>query len=63
LSFVVSLGYLGFLIGPILVGAASTVVGLPVALAIPALLALFVSLGAGALGRTNSLDNRRPVPS
>jgi len=49
LSVVVSLGYLGFLLGPILIGAASTVVGLPAALAIPAVLALFVSLGAGAL--------------
>jgi fucose permease len=51
LSFVVSLGYMGFLLGPILIGAASTVVGLPGALAIPAVLALCVSLGAGALRR------------
>ena len=49
LSVVVSLGYLGFLLGPILIGAASTVVGLPAALAIPAVLALFVSFGARAL--------------
>jgi len=49
LSFVVSLGYMGFLLGPILIGAASTAVGLPAALAIPAALALFVSLGAAAL--------------
>jgi len=49
LSVVVSLGYLGFLLGPILIGAASTAVGLPAALAIPAVLALFVSLGAGSL--------------
>jgi predicted MFS family arabinose efflux permease len=49
LSLVVSIGYLGFLLGPILIGSASTVVGLPRALAIPAVLALFVSLSAGVL--------------
>jgi predicted MFS family arabinose efflux permease len=54
LSLVVSLGYLGFLLGPILIGAASTVVGLPAALAIPAVLALALTLGAGAL---------RPLPA
>lgn len=58
LSLVVSIGYLGFLLGPILVGAASTVVGLPAALAIPAALALFVSLGAGMLS-AKSVDNSR----
>ncbi len=49
LSTVVSIGYLGFLLGPILIGAASTVVGLPRALAIPVVLALFVAASATAL--------------
>ncbi|MFC3738626.1 MFS transporter [Paractinoplanes deccanensis] len=49
LSTVVSIGYLGFLLGPILIGAAATVVTLPVALAIPVVLSLFVALSAPAL--------------
>jgi fucose permease len=49
LSQVVSLGYAGFVVGPILIGGASTVVGLPKALGIPALLVLFVAAAAGAL--------------
>jgi fucose permease len=49
LSQVVSLGYAGFVIGPILIGGASTVVGLPIALAVPALLVLFVAAAASAL--------------
>ncbi|MEU0563189.1 MFS transporter [Dactylosporangium sp. NPDC006015] len=49
LARVVGLGYLGFLLGPVLIGAASTVVGLPGALAIPVLLALFVAATAPAL--------------
>jgi MFS family permease len=49
LSLVVSLGYVGFLIGPIVIGSVSTFIGLPGALAIPALLVLFVALGASAL--------------
>jgi predicted MFS family arabinose efflux permease len=43
LSTVVSIGYLGFLLGPILIGAAATVVGLRAALWIPVILALFVA--------------------
>lgn len=54
LSQVVSMGYAGFLIGPILIGGASTIVGLPQALGIPSLLVLLVAVGAFAL---------RPVPS
>jgi predicted MFS family arabinose efflux permease len=46
---VASIGYLGFLTGPVLIGAAAGLVGLPRALAIPALLALFVALAARAL--------------
>jgi fucose permease len=49
LSQVVSMGYAGFLIGPILIGGASTIVGLPRALGIPALLVLLVAAGATAL--------------
>jgi predicted MFS family arabinose efflux permease len=49
LARVVGLGYLGFLLGPVLIGAASTVVGLPGALAIPVVLALFVAATAPAL--------------
>ncbi|HWS33006.1 MAG TPA: MFS transporter, partial [Actinoplanes sp.] len=52
LSTVVSIGYLGFLLGPIAIGAASTVVGLTVALWIPVVLALFVAASAGSLRRT-----------
>ncbi|MEV4704271.1 MFS transporter [Actinoplanes sp. NPDC049316] len=49
LSTVVSIGYVGFLLGPILIGAAATVVGLPSALWIPVVLALFVAAGARAM--------------
>ncbi|MGP2436183.1 MFS transporter [Streptomyces sp. JW3] len=49
LSLVVSLGYAGFLVGPIVVGSVSTVTGLPTALAVPALLVLCVAVGARAL--------------
>ncbi|MFC4536013.1 MFS transporter [Sphaerisporangium dianthi] len=49
LARVASLGYLGFLTGPVLIGAASELLDLPRALAIPALLALFVALAAPAV--------------
>ncbi|SFF93078.1 Predicted arabinose efflux permease, MFS family [Actinoplanes philippinensis] len=49
LSTVVSIGYVGFLLGPIAIGAAATFVGLPVALGIPVVLAVFVALSAGSL--------------
>ncbi|MFE4824994.1 MFS transporter, partial [Streptomyces sp. NPDC056704] len=49
LSLVVSLGYVGFLVGPLVIGGVSTIVGLPVALGIPALLVFLVALGAPAL--------------
>lgn len=51
LSTVVSIGYLGFLLGPIAIGAASTVVGLSAALWIPMVLALFVAASAGSIKR------------
>ncbi|MDY7083664.1 MAG: MFS transporter [Actinomycetota bacterium] len=49
LSTVVSIGYVGFLLGPLLIGAAATVVSLPTALWIPVVLTLVVAAAAGAL--------------
>jgi predicted MFS family arabinose efflux permease len=49
---VASLGFLGFLTGPLLIGGAAELVGLARALTIPALLALFVALTASALRRS-----------
>jgi predicted MFS family arabinose efflux permease len=49
LSTVVSIGYVGFLLGPIAIGAAATVVGLTTALWIPVVLAAFVAASAGAI--------------
>ncbi|GAB2458826.1 hypothetical protein GCM10027187_28170 [Streptosporangium sandarakinum] len=46
LARVAGLGYAGFLAGPILIGGLAEVVGLPLALAVPALLAGSVALGA-----------------
>jgi fucose permease len=57
LSQVVSLGYAGFVIGPIVIGSASTVVGLPRALEIPALLVLLVAVGATALRPARHIDS------
>ncbi|WP_405148352.1 MFS transporter [Sphaerisporangium sp. NBC_01403] len=55
LARVASLSYLGFLTGPVLIGAASEVLDLPRALAVPALLAIFVALAAPAV--------RKPAPA
>ncbi|WP_433689122.1 MFS transporter [Micromonospora carbonacea] len=66
LSTVVSIGYLGFLFGPILIGAAATVVGLPSALWIPVVLAVFVAAGATAMrapSRAGEKQDNAPVPS
>lgn len=49
LSTVVSIGYVGFLLGPIAIGAAATAVGLTTALWIPVVLALFVAASAGTI--------------
>ncbi|WP_254549941.1 MFS transporter [Catellatospora tritici] len=46
---VASLGFLGFVVGPIVIGAAAEVTGLPAALSVPAVLALFVAASAAAL--------------
>jgi predicted MFS family arabinose efflux permease len=50
---VASLGFLGFIIGPILIGGLAELVGLPAALAVPVVLVLAVASAAPAL---------RPVP-
>ncbi|GIG89815.1 MFS transporter [Plantactinospora endophytica] len=62
LARVAGLGYLGFLVGPVVIGGVAELFGLPRALAIPALLALFVALAAGAV-RPRSERERptRPV--
>ncbi|MET8051892.1 MFS transporter [Streptosporangium sp. NPDC005286] len=52
LARVSSLGYVGFLTGPVLIGGAAELMDLPRALGIPALLAFFVALAAGALRAT-----------
>lgn len=46
---VASVGFLGFVVGPVLIGAVSGLVGLPCALAIPVVLVLFVAATASAL--------------
>jgi predicted MFS family arabinose efflux permease len=46
---VASLGFIGFLVGPVVIGGAAELVDLPAALAIPAVLALFVAATAPAL--------------
>jgi predicted MFS family arabinose efflux permease len=46
---VASLGFLGFVVGPVVIGAASQWVGLAPALVIPAVLAGFVAVAASAL--------------
>ncbi|MGN9844199.1 MFS transporter [Nonomuraea sp. H19] len=49
LARVAAIGYLGFLSGPVVIGAVAELTGLPRALAVPALLAAFVALTATAL--------------
>ncbi len=46
---VASIGWLGFFAGPVLIGGTAELAGLPVALAIPVVLALFVAIAARAL--------------
>jgi predicted MFS family arabinose efflux permease len=46
---VASLGFLGFVVGPVLIGLISGLVGLPWALAVPVVLVLFVAAAATAL--------------
>jgi MFS family permease len=61
LSLVVAIGYAGFLLGPILIGAAATVVGLPTALWIPVVLAGFVAACAGAMRVPPGVPRPAPV--
>lgn len=49
ISRVAGLGFLGFVVGPVVIGAFAQAVGLAWALAVPAVLAGFVALSAGAL--------------
>lgn len=46
---VASVGFLGFVVGPVLIGAVSGLVGLPWALTLPVVLVLFVAAAAPAL--------------
>jgi MFS family permease len=50
---VASLGFLGFVVGPVVIGGIAQLVGLAVALAVPAVLALFVALAAPALSEVD----------
>jgi predicted MFS family arabinose efflux permease len=63
LARVAGLGYLGMLAGPVLIGGASEVIGLPAALAIPAVLALFVAVTASAVRPTSPTTARDTVPA
>jgi predicted MFS family arabinose efflux permease len=55
---VAGLGFLGFVVGPVVIGAAAQRFGLPHALLIPAVLALFVAAAAQALA-----PQRPPAPA
>jgi predicted MFS family arabinose efflux permease len=46
---VAGMGFLGFVVGPVVIGSAAQAIGLPRALLIPAVLALFVAATAAAL--------------
>ncbi|WP_169946751.1 MFS transporter [Microbispora sp. H11081] len=62
LAAVASLGYTGFLAGPVVIGGLAEVVTLPHALLVPAVLALFVALAAPALRSPRPEPGPRPVP-
>lgn len=51
---VAGMGFLGFVVGPVLIGATAQLAGLPRALLIPAALALFVAAAAPALRRRDA---------
>ncbi|GAA5058950.1 putative MFS family arabinose efflux permease [Thermocatellispora tengchongensis] len=61
LARVASIGYAGFLSGPVLIGGVAEPAGLPRALAIPVVLAMFVALTATAL-RVRASAGPRPAP-
>jgi fucose permease len=54
---VASLGFLGFVVGPVVIGGVAQLVGLAVALAVPAVLVLFVALAAPALSEAGDLTD------
>jgi len=58
---VASLGWIGFLVGPVAIGSLSEWIGLAAALAVPVVLAAFVALNATALNSRPALD--APVPT
>ncbi|WP_144120304.1 MFS transporter [Catellatospora sichuanensis] len=58
---VASMGFLGFVVGPLVIGALAEVVELPAALAVPAVLALFVAGAATAL-RPRPVSTAAPEP-
>ncbi|MEU8078615.1 MFS transporter [Catellatospora citrea] len=57
---VASLGFLGFVVGPLVIGALAEVIDLPAALAVPAVLALFVAAAATAL-RPGTKEGHLPI--
>jgi fucose permease len=58
---VASLGFVGFVVGPVVIGSTAQLIGLPRALGIPAVLAMFVALTAPALRpRTSRVE---PAPA
>ncbi|MEV0458594.1 MFS transporter [Catellatospora methionotrophica] len=59
---VASLGFLGFVVGPLAIGALAELVGLPAALTIPAVLALFVAAAATSL-RPRAAHPATPEPA
>jgi MFS family permease len=64
LALVTTIGYVGFLAGPVAIGGIASLTGLPLALGIPALLALFVAATATALRpptRTPELAHRQLI--
>jgi predicted MFS family arabinose efflux permease len=63
LARVASLGYLGLVGGPVLIGGVARFVGLPLALVIPVLLAGFVSAAAGVLRPPRAEKNQQDAPS
>jgi predicted MFS family arabinose efflux permease len=58
---VAGLGFLGFVVGPVVIGFTARLVGLPHALLIPAVLALFVAGSASAIGTEGRRPSTMPV--
>jgi predicted MFS family arabinose efflux permease len=63
LAVVASLGYTGFLAGPVIIGALAEVVTLPRALFVPALLTLLVALAAPAVRPARTSGTEAAVPA